>query len=280
MLEILLTGGGGYVGSALSQCLKDRCIVRPLSIRADSVSGVQFDGESAVIHLGGIAHSRSAHSDAEILEANAILPIKLALKAKKSGVKKFIFLSSTAVYGMPSLPVHETACCNPCDIYGRAKLLADDMLLQLSDDEFKVVILRAPMIYGKGAPGNPRHLMLAMRRFGFLPLAGINNRRSFLFVENLVLVVRKCLQTDLNGVFCVADDRAISTSQLVRVLAHLEGVNGRLIRMPILPNFLHKMLPATYWKIFGDAVVDNCAIKDALGIAELPTPGSQRILRR
>ena len=264
MANVALTGGGGYVGSRLVPVLAKSHNVHLLGARAEDENFQGLVGVDTVIHLAGLAHGKSKNKQSEIFCVNTLFPLKLAKQAKRLGVKRFIFLSSTSVYDQSLSKVDEESACRPGDAYGWSKLLAEQALRALEDADFSVIILRAPMIYGYGAPGNPAKLVRAVRLFKFVPLGGINNQRTFLNVDSLVRVIGEVLNHEFSGTFCVADDRSISTSELVWILADLEGLEVKLLKVYFFSPLLKKIAPSIWIKIYGNSEVDNGALKDEL----------------
>ena len=121
-------------------------------------------------------------------EVNTGLAVAVAEKAKREGVKTFIFMSSMIVYG-ESAPYGEKKVINattvpqPANFYGDSKLQADVAVRELADDTYKVIVLRPPMIYGKDSKGNYRTLAKLAKKLPIFP--DVDNERSMLYIENL-----------------------------------------------------------------------------------------------
>ena len=166
MKKILITGANSYIGTAVEAHLKRW----PQDYQVDTVDMIDgswreksFAGYDAVYHVAGIAHSDTGKVTQErkafYYKINTDLTVETARKAKAEGVKQFIFMSSAIIYG-ESAPVgkqkiitRETPV-DPANFYGDSKVQAENGILPLNDEHFKVVILRPPMIYGKNSKGN------------------------------------------------------------------------------------------------------------------------------
>lgn len=154
-----------------------------------------------------------------------------------SGVRQLIFLSSAKVYGEVSTgrgPFTESDDLLPEDEYGRSKARAEELLSAFQREGLQVCNLRLPLVYGHGAKGN----FQSLRRLALsglpLPLAGGQNRRSFLSVENLVTVLRCLIEREAGtfSVLNVADPASVSVPELVRHIAQSAGRSERLFYVP------------------------------------------------
>lgn len=157
-MRILVTGASGFIGQALCPFLEQsHYIVTKVSIRDNSdIDRIDFTDIDVVIHLAALVHQMQGAPEQAYMQSNFELTKALADKAKHCGVKKFIFISTVAVYGLNSAKhkLDESAQLNPSSAYGKSKLLAEEYLQNINDDVFKVCILRLPLVYGYGAKGN------------------------------------------------------------------------------------------------------------------------------
>lgn len=209
-----------------------------------------FIGAEAVVHLAAIAHRR-APAD-EIHHVNVELTRKMG-EAAAAGGARLVFLSSVKVHGEASaLPFKEDSPFAPRDVYGVSKVRAEEALRAIPG--LRHAVLRPPLVYGPGVKANFLALMKAIARGIPLPLASIENRRSLVYLGNLVDAILSCLQRD--GTFLVSDGAALSTPQLCRAL-------GRALERPArLFAFPPALLPG---KLAGSLEVDDSAIRGALG---------------
>jgi nucleoside-diphosphate-sugar epimerase len=253
LARILVTGAAGFIGRALCVDLVKRghavlgCSRRPARPIADvelrpigdigpatNWSG-HLDRIEIVVHLANRAH-RSGLEAADQSEAQAARV--LAHSAARAGVRRLIHTSSVRAMGdstAPGAPFRVTDPPRPGDPYGRGKL-AIERALQAAAREtgIEIVILRPPLVYGPGVKANFRLLMRLVASGLPLPLAGIDNRRSLIFIENLAdLVGRVCLHSGAVGRVLLARDEAdLSTPELIRLLAAGLGRPSRLFGVP------------------------------------------------
>ena len=171
MKKILITGANSYIGTSFENYLKqwpDKYQVDTIDMIDGSWREKSFKGYDTVFHVAGIAHSDTGIISEErkslYYKVNTELTIETAKKAKADGVKQFIFMSSAIVYG-DSAPIGKQNVITkdtvpqPSNFYGDSKLKAEKGILPLQSDDFIVVILRPPMIYGKGCKGNYQALV-------------------------------------------------------------------------------------------------------------------------
>lgn len=239
-MKVHVTGEGGFIGSAL--------MVQLDKANIDILPGPR--GANATLHLAGIAHRRA--SDAELERVNVRFAEKTARAAAAAGAR-FVFLSSIKVHGEVSeLALEETSPLAPQDPYARSKARAEDMLRAIPG--LSLTILRPPLVYGPGVKANFLSLVRAIARGWPLPVASVNNRRSLIYVGNLVDAIIRCL--DVPGTFLVSDGEAVSTPQLCREIGEALGRPARLLPFP--PALLPR-------KLAGSLEVDDSAIRRALG---------------
>jgi UDP-glucose 4-epimerase len=188
---------------------------------------------------------------------NTDYPTKLAAVAKGSGVKQFVFISSIAVHGENVDYVDENTICSPTTPYGKSKLEAENLLLAMSDDGFKVSVVRLPMIYGENAPGNIESILRLVKLLPLLPLGNINNNRTFISIQNTCHALSEVIEQRKEGVFLFADDDSISTSKLVGLLSENVGRRVYLVESSFFNYMLKKFMPAIYRKLFGSLIVNS-----------------------
>ena len=233
MTRILITGLHSYTGYSLTQHLShfpNKYQTSTISLRNDSWQSESFRGFDAVFHVAGIAHDSTKHSDKDTYyRVNSQLAFDAARHAKTDGVRQFIFMSSSIVYGSAQFITRDTPL-NPASFYGDSKVKAEEMLQTLHDDEgFRVCVLRCPMVYGKGSRGNYPLLSKIARTLPIFPK--VNNRRSMLYSENLAEFVRLMVENREWGIFWPQNSEYSNTSELVRMIAESHGrkiflVNG------------------------------------------------------
>jgi nucleoside-diphosphate-sugar epimerase len=131
--------------------------------------------------------------------------------------------------------LNENSPCHPDSPYGRSKLQAEQALIQLAkDSDMTWTIIRPTLVYGPGNPGNMERLMKLIKRGLPLPFGAIKNRRSFVFVGNLVAAIITCLDhpNAANQIFLISDNQAVSTPQLIRLIAQQIQQPCQLLPVP------------------------------------------------
>lgn len=253
MKNILITGAGSYVGEAVARYLSawpESYRVESLDMRGDGWKTADFTPFDAVLHVAGLVHDPKTRDDPHQWQryeaVNTRLAIETAQKAKASGVGQFLFMSTAGVYGLDGrvgedVIIDRNTPLMPKNNYGLSKLKAEQGLIPLGDDRFKVVILRPPMIYGKGCKGN--YVTLA-KLAGKLPVfPKVDNRRSMLYIDNFAEFVRLLVENREQGVFCPQNDQYTNTSAMVAEIARLRG--KKLLLVPGLTWALKLMGRAT-----------------------------------
>jgi nucleoside-diphosphate-sugar epimerase len=169
--------------------------------------------------------------------ANTDGTFRLAKEAEAAGVKRFVFLSTIGVNGDNSglTPYREESVPSPHNAYAVSKYEAEERLAELAAESgMELVVLRAPLVYGPGNPGNFLSLLRAVSSGIPLPFAAITNRRSFLYVENLVDALETCaIHPAAKGAFLVCDGEDLSTADLIRRIATALDVPARLFPCPL-----------------------------------------------
>ncbi|MCL1998367.1 MAG: NAD-dependent epimerase/dehydratase family protein [Turicibacter sp.] len=244
-MKILITGINGYIAKSLASHNKNAVTA---SLRNNQT--LSFAGYDAVIHTVGIAHKRA--TEAEYYRINTDLAVETAQKCKAAGVKQFIFLSSISVYGITNGVISAKSPISPANHYAASKISAELSLEKLADDNFKVAILRLPMVYGKAAPGNYRRLERLVKIIPIFP--DYKNVRSLLHIDTLCRFIDDLIKDGGGGLYFPKDDSPISTCDLVRLIA-LE--NGKKIRFTKAFNWLITLLMPlqTVSKMFGSLVI-------------------------
>lgn len=234
MKRILITGANSYIGTSFEKYIKENY---PNDYAVDTVDMIDgswreksFAGYDSVFHVAGIAHSDSGKISKEKAKlyyaVNTDLTIETAKKAKADGVAQFIFMSSAIVYGN-SAPIGQRKVItrdtpvNPANSYGDSKVQAENGITPLNDDQFKIVILRPPMIYGKGSKGNYPLLAKIALKTPIFPY--VKNERSMLYIENLCEFVRLMVENNEQGTFWPQNNEYSNTSELVKMISEAHG---------------------------------------------------------
>lgn len=293
MKKVFITGATGFVGEHLKNHLTGRGyevfaptrndLGDPFSVEAWRKALEKAECET-VVHLIAKTHAADA-GDPSALPSYRHINVditKALLEASKDlGVKKFIYLSSIKAVGEETPidePFTEESPCRPEDCYGISKREAEELVLEYSRT-MSTVILRPPLIYGPGVKGNFLKLMKAVQRGIPLPFANVKNARSILNVGNLVHAILAAETTpgSISGIFHIADEEAVSTPDLIRLMASALGKHPRLL--PCSPKMLEKLgnivgKSETVKKLTRSLVVSNERAKNLLSLSQpysLPT---------
>ncbi|MDF1615233.1 NAD-dependent epimerase/dehydratase family protein [Desulfurivibrio dismutans] len=252
---LAVTGADGFIGRALVARLQaDGRLLRELRRRADDGRGVAVgdigpatDWSAAlqevktVVHLAGLAHGRQGKGgdpEAAFMAVNAAGTENLARQAARAGVRRLVYVSSIGVLGNSSGARPFTADSPPAPVgpYARSKWLGEQAVCRVAAEfaGFETVIVRPPLVYGPGAPGNFARLVALVRRGIPLPLGAVNNLRSLVARDNLVDLLAHCLEAPAAAgqTLLVSDDDDVSTPQLIREIAWATGRRPRLLPVP------------------------------------------------
>lgn len=200
-----------------------------------------MEGVNVVVHLAARTHvlrDKRGNAIAAYRRVNVDGTRRLAEAAAEAGARRFVFLSSIKVNGekTKSKPFDESDIPRPEDAYGITKLEAERALVRAAAGTgMSVTILRPPLVYGAGVKGNFLALLKMLRKGVPLPLASIDNRRSFIYLGNLVSAIMACVSSDraADRTFLVSDGEDLSTPDLIRRLALALGVSHRLYPFPM-----------------------------------------------
>ena len=251
MKSILITGKDSYIGTSLENWLnkEDMYKVDTIDMIDESWKEKDFSTYDIVFHVAGIAHVSADPKMEELYyKVNRDLAIETANKAKAEGVRQFIFMSSIIVYGDSSSSekiINIDTPPSPSNFYGDSKLQAEEGLKKLESEEFKIAVLRPPMIYGKGSKGNYPRLASFAKRSPIFP--NIENQRSMLHIDNLCEFIKLMIDNEESGLFFPQNKEYVSTSEMVKTIAE---VHGRKIRMTKIFNPVLK-------RMFGFDVVNK-----------------------
>lgn len=269
--NILVTGASGFVGSHfIDYLIKYNINYSVFSERILSNYRLSDYGRvDVIVHLAGLAHNK-ARSDGEIYNVNTQGTIELAKKAKMNGVKRFVFMSSVAVYGTDTQsPITEDTQLSPITSFAKSKYEAELGLLSLSDKNFEVVIIRTPLVYGRYAPANFNLLLKLVSKLPVLPFGLTNNRRSYIAAANLSDFILVCVNhlKAAGEIFLVSDEYAISTEEFTNAIS--EGLDKKSCQLPI---------PVWLMYIVAKLVGKTETAKQLLASFELDRSKAERVL--
>lgn len=302
-MKILITGIHGFVGSNLVNALKKEHTLYGVDIVAPVKEGVEktfswkdvddsaMPPMDAIIHLAGKAHDTKNRAAAQVyFDVNTGLTQKIYDYFLKSEAKRFIFFSSVkaAADKVPGDVLTEEVAPAPKGPYGESKIKAEEYILKnealrTKNEESvskRVFILRPCMIHGPGNKGNLNLLYGVVSKGIPWPLGAFENRRTFTSIDNLCFVVEGLLTKDVqSGIYHMADDEALSTNELIKVMceamgkkAHIWKINRSLMEgVASIGTTLHLPLnEERLGKLTENYVASNAKIKKALGIERMP----------
>lgn len=291
--RLLVTGATGFLGRHLCGALSDSYVLRGTGRRQAPVPGMMewcqlpgletrpdwsgaVQGMDLVVHLAARVHRGGevgSSLDAAYLRENADVTADLARAAATAGARHLVFASSLAVHGSDSGlgAITEISPFAPDLPYARAKLEAERQLRVIAEESgMAITVLRPPLIYGQGAPGNFSRLVAAVARGLPLPFGSVANRRSLLFVGNFVASVCRVLRDPASGfaAYVLADGETVSTPELVRLIATGLGRRPVLVPCPVaLLEWAGRVTgrQRTVRQLTGNLVVDASAFAREFG---------------
>ncbi|WAT23987.1 NAD-dependent epimerase/dehydratase family protein [Aerococcus urinaeequi] len=272
MKQVLITGTNSYLGNQFEHYFIEnypQIVTTKISLRSDEWEEQNWANFDAIIHVAGIAHnSTKKNLKSTYYSVNRDLTVRVAEKAKRESVKHFINLSSIIVYGNKKDGIDSETIPKPKNFYGDSKLQADNCILRMEDHNFKVTIIRPPMIYGKNSKGNYPILAKVSKKIPFFP--DYPNKRSMLYVENLSELVSLIVIHSASGLFLPQNKEYVRTSEMVRNIAKVNNNKIKFITFlnPIISlgkkvNLINKIFGDLYYESesskidFGDFQIYN-----------------------
>lgn len=271
--KVLITGAGSYIGQSFIQYAKkhypDNFEIEELDMTDVAWRDKDFSEYDVVYHVAGIAHADVGKVSEEIkskyYEVNTGLAVEAAEKAKREGVKTFIFMSSMIVYG-DSAPygqqkvIDETTVPKPANFYGDSKLQADVAVRELADDTYNVIVLRPPMIYGKDSKGNYPILAKLAKKLPVFP--NIDNQRSMIHIDNLceflcqIMLVKK---VEENAIVLIPQNAEwTNTTDMVKEIAAVSSRKIRILKIMKLAVLFGGKMPGKIGRLVNKAFGNSC----------------------
>jgi UDP-glucose 4-epimerase len=256
--RVLITGANSYVGTNVEKWLMrepNKYNVETLDMKSPNWKDFDFSIFDVVFHVAGIAHVSTKKSMKDLyFKVNRDLAIETAEKARDSGVKQFIFMSSMIVYSSKETRITLDTKTNPDNFYGLSKLSAENGLLKLESNDFKVCILRPPMIYGPNSKGNFSKLLKFIDNAIVFP--DFPNKKSIIFIDNLSEIVKFSVDNEVRGILYPHNVENVSTTQIAKIYSLLKNKNILFLKLFNIP--IKMAIKITYVrKIFGDFYYDD-----------------------
>ena len=264
--KVLITGASSYIGESVEKWLNNsdnEYEVDTLDMLDPNWKEFDFSKYDTVFHVAGIAHADVGNVSEEVkqkyYQVNTDLTLEVANIAKNAKVRQFIFMSSMIVYsGCGTTHITKDTKPKAENFYGDSKLQADLKLQEINSESFKVVVVRPPMIYGKGSKGNYPQLAKLATKLPVFPV--VYNKRSMLHIDNLCEFIKLMIDNEESGVFFPQNDEYTNTSDMVQMIASIKGhkiilLPGTSLFIKLLGNIPGK-IGRLASKAFGDSYYD------------------------
>lgn len=276
--KVLITGAGSYIGESFEVYAGKNYAsyfeIDTLDMRDAAWREKDFSGYDIVYHVAGIAHADvgnvSEETKKQYYAVNTDLAVETAERAKAAGVKLFVFMSSMIVYG-ESAPFGKDRMLTaetkptPANFYGDSKWQADMGIRALADGDFKVAVLRPPMIYGKDSKGNYPTLAKMAKKLPVFP--DVENQRSMLYIENLCEFLCQMMLVDTESfsekgnVFFPQNAQYTKTSEMVRLIAENAGHKILVSRVLAPAVFVAGKIPGKIGGLVNKAFGNSCYVQ-------------------
>lgn len=250
-MKILIIGKDSYIGNHIDEWLEQYGhIVTQLDVLTETWKSFDYSRFDAVVHVAGIVH-RPQCTDWNLYKyVNCDMPVSIATMAKKQGVKIYVYFSTMGVYDAnKSLKGCVVDDSTPVlgegnSMYGRSKLMAEEALTLLQDNNFDVAIVRPPSVYGKDCKGGYINGFKKIAQFlPLIPRAYEDAKQSFIYIDNLSECVRIIIENHLSGTFCPQDNEIPSANRLFQVICSGIGKKYRASRLLGLCLHLLSFIP-------------------------------------
>jgi len=266
-MKILISGASGFVGSYFIEKYRSKYNIKSFSFLHDNFEALHVKDLDVVFHLSALVHQMGGASTSEYERVNVTQTLELAKKSKESGAKHFVFMSTVKVYGEETESKYsENSVCNPEDEYGKSKLKAEIELQKLENENFKVSIIRTPIVYGYGVKANIKNLVNLISKVPLLPFGAIDNKRSMVYIGNLCHLVDSVIEQQKSGIFLASDDESLSTTKLIELIAKNLDKKVYLIKIPFFESLLKLVKPSFYKRLYRSLEVDNSQTKKELNL--------------
>ncbi|HEL1980706.1 TPA: NAD-dependent epimerase/dehydratase family protein [Streptococcus suis] len=269
MKRVLITGAGSYIG----ECFRTFCEqytgfeILELDVKESNWKEFDFSSIDVVFHVAGIAHVSEKKNPMKVYDAvNRKLAIEVATLAKEAGVRQFVFMSTMSVYGLNTGRITSSTPATPTTKYGQSKYQAEEELLKLREEDFKLAIVRPPMVYGKESRGNFSRLLNLVKKSSFF--FKLDNQRSMIYIEHLSQFIAELIHHEVDGVFFPQNTEYVSTVEMVKIMSKVLDKNILFLPLPLGQSIINR-LPVVN-KVFGTLTYDK-------EMSELTSPSGNKI---
>ncbi|MBU7554184.1 NAD-dependent epimerase/dehydratase family protein [Pediococcus ethanolidurans] len=270
MKKVLITGKTSYIGRSFKAYIErnypNEFQVDSISVRGEKWRRYDFSKYDVVLQLAGKAHadvknvSKQEQQEYYVINKDLAKEVAIKYKRERHGFSQFIYFSSIIVYGTGENKITANTKPNPDNFYGDSKIQAEHALMELVSENFQILIIRPPMVYGPGSRGNFQTLVKLALKLPFFPK--INNSRSMIYVDNLSEFIRRLvLSKSKTNRYFPQNLNYVNTSNLVKQIRAEEnkktllviGFNGLLKLLLNKNTALSRYLD----KAFGTLVYDK-----------------------
>ena len=242
---LMITGASGFIGSNFIKKYENEYNIIPVCLIKNKPEDLDYTGVDTILHLAALVHQMKGAPEEKYFEVNTELTRRLATTAKEKGVGHFVFYSTVKVYGFDGeLNNHdfiltENSPCNPNDPYGTSKYEAEKILNSLQGKNFKIAMVRPPMVYGEGVKGNMLSLMKLINILPIIPFDYDNNKRSIISTENLLYLTHLIIKNQADGIYLGTEGNSVSIKEIAESIE--KGLGKKKINIKF-PNFIFKLL--------------------------------------
>lgn len=229
MKRVLITGANSFLGDNTKKYLEEHgdYQVDIVDMLSDEWRLIDFSQYDVVFNVCAIVHRPKEKDLSLYLKVNRDLPLEIAKKAKESGVKQFIQTSTNGVFGIDVGVMCLEKGYNPKTPYEKSKFQADCLLEKLRSNEFKVCIVRPPLMYGKNCKGNFPKLERFALKYHFFP--SLQNKKDLIYIENMADFIKFSIDNELDETTYPRDRELISISYMVKTIAEIHGKKIHLL---------------------------------------------------
>ncbi|MGL5122737.1 MAG: NAD-dependent epimerase/dehydratase family protein [Fusobacteriaceae bacterium] len=258
--NLLITGASGFIGSNFIKKYESEYNIISASLKSKKPEEIDFTNVDTVLHLAALVHQMKGAPEEKYYEVNTELTRRLGVKAKASGVKHFVFYSTVAVWGTHGYFDHNKIITletpiNPITPYSKSKYNAEKILNELKSDNFKITIIRPPMVYGENCPGNMKRLEKLVDLLPVLPFGNDENKRTIVHIEKLLEETNDLIKNEKEGIYIPRDEKDVSIKEILEYIFKEKNKRKILIKLPkIVVNILRRIKPRIIDSLYGSLI--------------------------